>query len=153
MHKKRFKGFTLVELVVVISIIAVLASILVPSMMGYVKKSKYAKANSNAKSIYNQLAGSAVDLDLSGNTMFDFTLTVTDMNNWINGLQLSDSQKQYLCGSMGGYIALSYKGGYPEIVAWGDNNSSDAVIGRYPNPTSSDQYVTWNNVLSDWNNK
>lgn len=45
MNKKRFKGFTLVELVVVISIIMVLTSILVPNMMEYVRKSKYANSS------------------------------------------------------------------------------------------------------------
>lgn len=38
--EKRKKGFTLIELVVVIAIIGVLAAILVPVMMGYVRKSR-----------------------------------------------------------------------------------------------------------------
>ena len=51
--EKRKKGFTLIELVVVIAIIGALAAILVPVMMGYVRKSRVAAANDNAKQNYN----------------------------------------------------------------------------------------------------
>jgi len=56
-------GFTLIELIVVIAIIGILAAILVPAMLGYVRKSKITTANSAAKSIYNALNISLVEME------------------------------------------------------------------------------------------
>lgn len=51
-NSKKVKGFTLVELIVVIAIIAILAAILVPNMLSYIKQSRYTQADANAKNIH-----------------------------------------------------------------------------------------------------
>ena len=50
------KGFTLIELMIVVAIIGILSAIAIPAFIGYIRRSKTAEATSNLKLLYTGAA-------------------------------------------------------------------------------------------------
>jgi len=76
--KKNQKGFTLIELMIVVAIIGILAAIAVPNFISYRNKAKVSSALATASSIRGAMAGYAADS--SGNSFPDET-AIPD-NDW-----------------------------------------------------------------------
>ena len=71
------KGFSLVELIVVIAIMAVMTSVLAPSLLGYVEQSRMAKDNSAMGEVNN-----AIKLALANQDVYDECLAYNVTNNF-----------------------------------------------------------------------
>lgn len=67
MMKGKLNGFTLIELIVVIAIIGVLAAILVPSMLGYLREARATRMNANARTVYTAAQAAISDALATGN--------------------------------------------------------------------------------------
>lgn len=101
MKKLNKKGFTLIELIVVIAILAILAAILIPSITGYITKANDARDKANCRSLYSQLslavlldqaAPFASEVEVSGVTP---EYTIDEVNNAVTAFSCEGTSKTW----------------------------------------------------------
>lgn len=103
-NAKKKKGFTLVEVIIVLVIIAILAAVLIPSLTGYIDKANEKAAITNARNFTMAAqtiasetygTGDVSKLDDSGSTFIAdaFKLAELDPGNYLASVSMSTKGK------------------------------------------------------------
>ncbi|MCM1227415.1 MAG: type II secretion system GspH family protein [Clostridium sp.] len=153
---KKVKGFTLVELIIVIAIIGVLAAVLIPTMSGKVRDSRIATAQDQVAKIVEQAGIVATDLetqgtyDVAGNSYSCDAITISDEGTdpdafsaaLLKALPSIKGKKVYIKFDANGAVVNAsfaentdthYVGVYPET----DKTDKDNYKNRYFSNTGS----------------
>ena len=94
MKKNNNKGFTLVELIVVLVILAILAAILVPALLGYIDKARQGQYAEEAHSILTAVQAQATEDYAKGETA-PKAIDKTYVNNIVSPTVVTDVSATY----------------------------------------------------------
>ncbi|MBE5869288.1 MAG: type II secretion system protein [Lachnospiraceae bacterium] len=124
MKKMNKKGFTIVELVIVIAVIAILASVLIPTFSGIIEKAKASNALSTAKNAYTSLLIADDDADISVADKVDYYVLIDGYYFSIDDGKLEDLGKTDPAG-----------------VTLNETSTNDEDYEKITNPTDVDDDV------------
>ena len=121
MRKRNEKGFTLIEVVVVVAVIAILAAVLTPYITKYIDDSKVAKARNEV-----QVIGAAV------------TNAYKDLGRWPNRNTATTDYGGLYTGTVAPTSAFLGVASWQGLTPWDTLNNHLVTNGRgYPLPTSA----------------
>lgn len=123
---KNRKGFTLIELVIVVAILGILAAVITPVIIGQVSKAYTATDTANVRSVYNAAVLYLTEQEIAG--------TLSYNSGTITPAQLST----YLGGVDGTYSAT-----YTYTPAENGTNATFTVTATYKSARNGAPTMTW----------
>lgn len=139
--KKNNKGFTLVELIIVIAIIAMLIAVLAPNYVRYVDRSRWSSDRNDCESLLQEVRTAIVDTQNEERTVTPCTITVSAGGTTVNPALSTDMQKSL----------------FNADKAWSDGKIKHKNPQKLPNETSPAAHpsyvitVTSDGATGKWN--
>lgn len=127
MKEKKNKGFTLIELVIVVAILAILVGVLAPQYTKYVEKSRKAADASNMSELVNAFKVFVIDGGQLNNTEYVFAITPNPSKGTGGGTQLrcnkgEDGFTAELDAAFPKWRSMTTKS-----KKWGDNGTAEEI--------------------------
>jgi type IV pilus assembly protein PilA len=142
------KGFTLIELMIVVAIIGILAAIAIPNFLKFQAKSKQSEAKTNLKAIYTAETGYYGENN-AYNTFDKVNWQPVGVNRYTYDIGTPTISTPPGAGTLliiAGTPVSADPGGLGQVVT--DNNFKAAAYGNIDNDGDLDQWtITDNNVL------
>ena len=114
-RSKKKKGFTLIELIIVIAILAILAAILIPNMIGYINEANSSVATANARSVY-----SAAAISLSQDPVDPVATITNETVAALGDTGFAGRIKTLLGDNFSGLITVNVNGNQVTSTTWTD---------------------------------
>ena len=146
--KRNYKGFTLMELVVVIAIVAVLVAVAIPMFASQLEKSREATDLANVRSAYAKVSAAAILGDTTATVTVDLKQRTADWQSVdpvnIGGIVHSrgqpDTNNWKGIATPGGSCEVSYSESYGVVLTW--SGSAAPSKPDYPFDTSVKDYFS-----------
>lgn len=143
----KLRGFTLVELIVVIAIIAVLAAVFVPMLITYIDVARIGKLNTNARHVYGAAVYAISDciVDQKNGTILPDTVYTGDASDLIayaNGGGGQCSMANYLGSDFTGYFAFEVNSnGSCSYALWSEKAIAAADVEQLTEQDIESKYI------------
>ncbi len=141
----RAKGFTLIELIVVIGIIGVLLTVAIPTISSYMRRSRLKSSNANAKLIFNSIQTICQELEFSERDDSSTTFYGSEPLLDGSGSTVQKNGKDVMTGITDGNMIVYSVNGVATATVWQDTNHDGTV--DTPEDTAFNTALT--NTLND----
>lgn len=142
MKKMNNKGFSLVELIIVIAIMAILIVVLAPQYLKYVEKSRNSTDVSNATEMVTAMQVYAADPDVASTDAFaggkSFTITVSATGTAVTGENATAATKAFTAAGLKTDTTCVSKTNWTSYVITGDVKSNGSIDFDYSATGGSD---------------
>lgn len=134
---RKDNGFTLVELIIVIAIIAILIAVLVPNYVKYLDRSRWASDKNDCENLLNEVRTAVITVENRGDEVKDGIITVNETK--VDASKIGDNKKlvDELNKQDENWEKIRIKHKLPHVLGGNEEN---------PDKSKRDQYVI---TLSD----